>query len=287
MTTQADPDYDELVDDSEEAVERSPLYGFGRIALPVVLGLSGAVVAATTSPLWTSPLGAIAGAAVGYLILVGIVALRARKLATTRFFVLWADRRGFLYDPSPPVYRDTALLRAGDEQFAGRSFAGALAGLEGSVYQHTKRVKRTSTDSRGHTTTTNDDTDYIVLRLGLTVPGFDRLQLHPRGFGSLRLFDGLESKLTSNRVVELESEELAKEYKLEVADGVDEVTLRRLFTPAAIAHILDAFPEGVGLELEGSTLVFFRQGSITPKKMEMVEQLVADVTPFTGWLRSA
>jgi hypothetical protein len=234
---------------------------------------------------------ALAGAALGFGAPWLVALLVGRQRATERFFAAWAQQHGLAYDRDPPVYEDTPLLRAGDDQFAHCSFAGTLAGRPGSIYQHTKRVRRTSTDSRGHTTTSNDDTEYVVLRLGFSLPGFARLELHPRSFGSFRLFDGLESKLTANRVVELESEELARDFKLEVDDGVDEVTLRRLLTPEAIVQVLDsraseAFPDGIAFQLEGSTLLFFRRGSISPRSMDAVEAVLADATPFVGLLQA-
>jgi hypothetical protein len=285
------PDYDALVAQSTDDVERSTGFRVAIVVVPVAAAVVGGFVGVRITHDGRGILGALAGAAVAALAVWIGALLRARGLATTRFFYAWAGQHGLEYDPKPPVYRDTPLLRAGDDQFAHESFSGTLAGLRGSLYQHTRRETTTSTDSKGHTTTTNDDTDYVVLRLGFSLPGFRRLELAPRSFGSFRVFDGIESKLTSNRVVELESEELAKEFKLEVDDDVDQTVLRELFTPVVIEQVLASrgepgFRGGVALQLEGGTLVFYREGSLTPKSIARAEALVAAATPFVAWLKA-
>jgi hypothetical protein len=289
--TDQPPDYDALVAQSTDEVERSTGFRAALVLVPVGAAALGGFIGVQLTHNANGLLGVLAGAALGALVVWVGALIRARSIATTRFFYAWAEQHGLAYDPDPPVYRDTALLRAGDDQFAHTSFSGTLTGLDGSLYQHTRRETSTTTDSKGHTTTTNDDTDYVVLRLGFSLPGFRRLELAPRSFGAFRVFDGIESKLTANRVVELESEELAKDFKLEVDDGVDETVLRELFTPVAIEHVLGSrstpgFQHGVALQLEGSTLVFYRQGSLTPKSVGRAEALVAAATPFVAWLRS-
>jgi hypothetical protein len=288
MTVQP-PDYDALVKQSGDEIESTGGFKAGLVVSPAVGAILGGIVGVVTTHGPAGVAGAVPGAAIGFAIPWIYAAIRSRQVAKQRFFVAWAQQHGLAYEPHPPVYHDTPLLRAGDAQYAHNAFAGALAGLQGSVYQHTKRVRHTSTDSKGNTTTTNEDTDYVVLRLAFSLPGFRRLELHPRSFGDFRMFDGIESSLTANRVVELESEELAHDFKLEVDDGVDEVTLRRLFTPEAIVQVLDsrsnrAFRGGVTLELEGSTLVFFRQGPLSPRSIGVVDALVAAATPYVQWL---
>jgi hypothetical protein len=283
------PDYDALVHQSSEELEASRGFKASLTVAPVVGGIVGAVVGllAVNGPFGLA--GVVPGALLGFGIPWMVAAIRSRQIATQRFFAAWAQQHGLTFDPHPPVYDDTPLLRAGDDQFAHNSFAGTLAGRPGSIYTHTKRVRRTTTDSKGNTTTTNDDTDFVVLRLAFSLAGFARFQLHPRSFGEVRLLDGLESKLTSNRVVELESEELAHDFKLEVDDGVDEITLRRLFTPDAIVEVLQSrgsktFHDGIAFEVERSTLVFYRQGSIGPRSMGAVEAMIAEAAPFVAWL---
>ena len=46
------------------------------------------------------------------------------------------------------------------------------------------------------------------------------------------------------------------------------------------------FQHGVALQLEGSTLVFYREGSLTPKSIGRAEALVTAATPFVAWLRA-
>ena len=115
-------------------------------------------------------------------------------------------------------------------------------------------MKRTSTDSEGHTTTHWEPHPFTVIETGVLAPGIPRLTLHPRTFGDNRLFDRIDSKLTSDRVVELESAELEREFKLEVSDSASDMAVRLLFEPAFIVWCLD---QGARMlfEIEQQTLV--------------------------------
>ena len=85
--------------------------------------------------------------------------------------------------------------------------------------------------------------------------GIPRLSLHPRTFGDNRLFDRIDSTVTADRVVELESSELEHEYKLQVADSTSDLAVRLLFEPAFIVWCLDQAADEMLLEIENETLV--------------------------------
>jgi hypothetical protein len=222
--------------------------------------------------------------------------------ATEEFFTAFANARGWQYTASPPVYRDTPSLADGDEQFGANGFTGLLCGLPGTIYEHTRRVRQTvtTTDGKGHTTTTteNIDTAFVVLHYELPLPGLNRLYLHPRAWG--HLFDGVESKLSRNQVVELESIDFNDAYKVTVDDAADQTAVRQLFSPRAQQDLLafkpgehhglfsneasHPFAEGLTLECEAGALVFLCEGSIYPQYPGYVDEFIAMAAPYVAWL---
>ncbi len=259
----------------------SVLAALAGLAVGLLIGLQSSGTAGLS--------GAMGGTAAGILIVVVVTEVLARRRATERFFRIWASSHGWIYEPSPPMYSDTPLLRAGDQQYADRGFTGNVLGRHGCVYQHTRRDESESTDNRGFSSTSYHDRHYVVARLELPLPGFRRLLLHPRGFAEIHLFDAVESKLTSNEVVELESAEYNDTYKLQVADGTDELRLRELFTPQAIVSLLEleggeAFEYGLFLEVEDDVVVFASQGRIDVGSLGFVEDMLARAQPFAEWL---
>ena len=111
-----------------------------------------------------------------------------------------------------------------------------------------------TTDSEGNTTTSWEAHPFTVVETGGNAPGIPCLTLHPRSFGDNRLLDRIDSALTSDRTVELESSELEREFKLEVPDLAADMAVRLLFEPAFIVSCLD---QGTGklLEIENDTVV--------------------------------
>jgi hypothetical protein len=184
----------------------------------------------------------------------------ADSRARSAFLVAWARSRGWTVGVGMWRESATPLLRDGDRRESKDHVYGPLAGGgEATLCHYTYEVERTSTDSKGHTTTYWEEHPFTVVETPVLAPGIPRLTLHPRSFGDNRLFDLLDSKLTSDRVVELESAELEKEFKLEVADSASDMAVRLLFEPAFITWCLD---EGAGLlfEIEQETLVVAIQG---------------------------
>ena len=80
--------------------------------------------------------------------------------------------------------------------------------------------------------------------------GHPGLSLHPRSFGDNRVFDRIDSALTPDRVVQLESSELQHEYKLEVADSASDLAVRLLFEPAFIVWCLEQSADEMLVEIE-------------------------------------
>lgn len=283
------PSYRQLVGDARNDLAGSTSFTVWSLLAAVaglVIGLSIGLRYSTATALS----GALGGPAAGLLLVMLITEVRARRRATERYFHIWASDHGWAYDPAPPVYQDTPLLRAGDEQLADRAFAGRMLGAHhGCVYQHTRRDESSSTDSRGVRTRTVNDRHYVVARIELPLRGIERLLLHPRGFAEIHLFDAIESKLTSNELVELESAEFDDAYKLQVADGTDPALVRELFTPEAIVQLVDfdggkPFEYGLLLEAERGAAVFASQGRIDIDTLDFVDDMLARAEPFAQWL---
>ena len=87
---------------------------------------------------------------------------------------------------------------------------------------------------------------------GIDLP-IARLTFHPRSIIDRGWFDGADSALTADRVVELESMELHKRYKLEVRDDVSDVAVRQVFEPSFIVWCTDQ--KDVFFELENGELL--------------------------------
>jgi hypothetical protein len=223
----------------------------GMVLVPIVAGGVAIVVLSNRNPAVVFVLAAVATVLAG---LIGTYML-ADKRAKSAYLPAWARSRG--WKEGGGIWRGSAtpLLREGDRRDSKDHVFGPLAsGDEAALCHYTYEVRQETTDSKGNTTTTWDEHPFTVIETGVTAPGIPRLTLHPRSFGDNRLFDRIDSKLTADRVVELESSELEREFKLEVSDSASDMAVRLLFEPAFIVWCLD---QGAGmlLELEQETLV--------------------------------
>jgi hypothetical protein len=79
------------------------------------------------------------------------------------------------------------------------------------------------------------------------------MTFHPRGVLDRGWFDRADSALTPDRVVELESTELHRRYKLEVRDEVADVDVRQVFEPSFIVWCTDQ--KDVFFEVESGELI--------------------------------
>jgi hypothetical protein len=130
-----------------------------------------------------------------------------------------------------------------------------VASARGVLCHYTFEVRNQSVDGRGNTTTTWQQHPFTIVQSGIDLPGVPQLQFHPRSFADNRLFDRIDSAVTSNRVINLESADLEQEYKLEVADAASDTAVRLLFEPAFMVWCLDQAGAGMLFEIENSTLV--------------------------------
>jgi hypothetical protein len=224
------------------AIVAGPLAG-GALAIGVIRGPNPIVVF-----LLAALVVALAGAIGTYFL--------ADSRAKSDFLYAWARARGWTTGTGIWHERATPLLRDGDRRSSKDHISGPLSGGGQAVLCHyTYEVRKETTDSKGNTTTTWDEHDFTVIETSVTASDISRLTLHPRTFGDNRLFDRVDSALTSDRVVELESSELEHAFKLEVADSTPDAAVRLLFEPTFMVWCLDQAADRMMIEIENGALV--------------------------------
>jgi hypothetical protein len=222
------------------------------VLVPVAAGAAAAALFSGANPVVVF----VAVAAVlGVVGAIGTYML-ADARAKSAFVDAWARSRGWARDTGVWVDEATPLLRDGDRRESGDHVSGPLAGgYLAALCHYTYEVRHQSTDSKGNTTTTWESHDFTVVETGVGAADIPRLTLHPRSFGDNRLFDQIDTAVTSNRVVNLESSELEHDYKLEVADSCSDVAVRLLFEPDFIVWCLDQAGDDMMVEVEDQNLV--------------------------------
>lgn len=234
------------------ALMRATWWRGAMVLVPVAAGTGVAAVLSSSNQVVAFLVVAAAVALAG---LIGTYVL-ADARAKSAFVQAWARSRGWNRDTGVWVDEATPLLRDGDRRESGDHVSGTLSPeSEAALCHYTYEVRHESTDSNGHTSTTWESHDFTVVETGVEAPDIPRLTMHPRTLGDNRLFDRIDSALTSDRVVHLESSELEHDYKLEVADSCSDLAVRMLFEPAFIVWCLDQAGDEMLVELEDETLV--------------------------------
>ncbi|MDX6481313.1 MAG: hypothetical protein QOG85_1823 [Gaiellaceae bacterium] len=249
----------ELRRDQLRALRTTTWWWVGMVLLPIVAGVAATVVVSNRSPGAVFVVAVVAVVATALVWLIGTYML-ADSRAKSAFLVAWARSRG--WNVGVGMWRESAtpLLREGDRRHSEDHVSGPLPSAgEATLCHYTYEVRHTTTDSKGHTRTTWEEHPFTVIETGVLATGVPRLTLHPRSFGDNRLFDRIDSKLTSDRVVDLESSEFDHEFKLEVADSASDMAVRLVFEPAFIVWCLDQ-GDGMLFEIEEQTLVVAIRG---------------------------
>jgi hypothetical protein len=190
-----------------------------------------------------------------------VIWIRASGSAEDDFLTAWGRAHELTFEESPNTGSGTPLLRQGDEQKAENGLVGSFAGHPVLVCHYTYTVVTYSTDSNGVRTRNEAHHPFTVVRLDAVASGVSRMTLHPRSGLDKGWFDRVDSALTSNRVVELESSELHDRYKLEVKDDVSDIEVRQIFEPSFIVWCLDQ--KDVLFELESSELLVAVKSHLT------------------------
>lgn len=220
-----------------------------------------AVAAGVAGAIFVGP--AIGAAATVGTFLLGllIVFAIADSQAEDAFFSAYAGQRGLALAGRGPLPPATPLLRKGDDRYAERSMAGALAdGIDGVLALYTYEDE--TTDSEG-----NRQTNYYRYTVGLAqVPecaGFVP-ELYCQRKSGLRALEKFEDVFRGSKErVKLESEALDKRYEIFVREGQDANRLRQLFSPTFIVWLTDSAPEKFAFELVDGTLCCYVHGHKT------------------------
>jgi hypothetical protein len=200
-----------------------------------------------------------AGAAVVMLLVSLLVVFGiADSKAENAFFETYAAQRGLALSGKSPLSPATPLLRKGDDRYAERALAGALAdGVNGVLALYTYEDE--TTDSEG-----NRETNYYRYTLGLVeVPecATHLPELFCQRKSGLRSLEKLEDAFRrSKQRVKLESEALDKRYEIFSGAEQDQVWLRRFFSPTFIVWLGEEAPKKFAFELVGGTLCCYVSG---------------------------
>jgi hypothetical protein len=219
-----------------------------------IAAVVGALVGAAIGPNALARVGLAIGLAVvlGGIVLI-VLWVRASGSAEDDFLTAWGRAHDLAFVESPDLGEGTPLLREGDKRKAENGLVGRLDGHPLVLCHYTYTVVSYSTDSNGSRTRQETDHPFTVARLDGLAGSIEHLTLHPRSIIDRGWLDRADSALTSNRVVELESMELHKRYKLEVRDGVPDVAVRQVFEPSFIVWCTDQ--KDVFFELENGELL--------------------------------
>jgi hypothetical protein len=227
-------------------------------------------IGAIVGVLLGAAIGHSAGARVALAIGLGVVLsaavlvviwIRASASAEDDFMAAWGRSHALTFVESPDIGAGTPLLREGDEQDSENGLVGQLLGRPLTLCHYTYTVITYSTDSNGVRTRNESKHPYTVARIDDVQAPVARMTLHPRSVIDRGWLDRADSALTSNRVVELESTDLHRRYKLEVRDDVSDLAVRQVFEPSFIVWCLDQ--RDVLFELEDGVLVVAVKSHLT------------------------
>jgi hypothetical protein len=233
----------------DEAMSR---HASKRLLAAVGAGLLGAVIGFfAAGSIIAAGAGLAAGALLGFGIAHWIIVSGARAAAKREIMPdvarqcggTWVEDAQQIVPPGNPLQNVQVQGFGSNVRYEyGDGISGRLPGhdLDYGIFNFTVKTERRTTDSEGNSRTETDTDRYIVTWLDLSMP-VDSLEVKRRmlkGGGALgRLFDRVDSKLSDQNVLETESEQFNRAWKIEVADSADQVLVRRMFSP----KVMDAF----------------------------------------------
>jgi hypothetical protein len=220
----------------------------------------------------------VAGMAIGAICALIAGWAKVQSRARERFFARWAAERQWTYKASGEPFEDTLFLQSGDKRKASDFFSGFWPESGAVLYQH-KRIEKSGDDEQV--------TNYMVLHFSLSRPLIDLLQISPRSHAAElgeKLF-GHHREIDER--IELESTELDQHLRVSGLRGRED-EVRRLLTPSAIVKLLDfqrAFPDGnARFEILGSNVAFLVEKTLSPKRPQLIEELLELWRPIASWL---
>jgi hypothetical protein len=217
------------------------------------------------------------GIAIGAICALIVGWARVEDRARKRLFARWATERGWQYEAEGEPFEDTLFLQSGDKRKASDFFSGFWPGSGAVLYQH-KRIVGHGDDEK--------ETTYIVLHFLLGRPPIDLLRISPRKHAA-ELGEKLFGQSEIGEPIELESTELDQYFRVCGLRGQED-EVRRLMTPSAIVRLLDfrrALPHGnARFEILGSNVAFLVEMTLSPKRPQLIEELLELWRPIASWL---
>jgi hypothetical protein len=226
---------------------RDVVLGAPAIVSLIVLGAAAAVGGAIA----LGPAGGAGGFAAVLLLWLLVCTLLAGARARAEFFAGYAAERDLAWSRKAQIPGDTPLLRMGDERRADELLTGNLpGGLQGAVALYTYEKHHRGSD--GSKTTEYHHFTLVHCALPESTERIPALYCQRR-FG-FHFLDGAEDVFRSTKRVELESARLDDRCEIFAGPAVDDVWLRRLFSPSFVSFLAEDTPEGFAFEVENGTL---------------------------------
>lgn len=170
--------------------------------------------------------GGFVGAAVQYV----IRHVSAGESAEDTYRLDWCAEHGCTvietFDPANGPYHDS-----GHRQRSSDAIHGVLNGMDTVLYNFSYWTRQSN--SKGGSSETEHPFKILCIHgppLPVASMSFGRRNL----FNRLRMFDKIDSAVSSQRAVELESIEFNETFDLEIDDHADDVWIRQVFDPMTI-----------------------------------------------------
>jgi hypothetical protein len=248
------------------ALLRDPYWRFAFCAAPVVC-VAGAF--------WfghTRDTRIAYGVGIAIVLIVMLYFKLANDFASTETIGLiagWGRAHGLTFDEAPDVGRGTPLLRDGDVQFAEDGLVGTQLGSPLLLCHYTYTVSA-HTDEGG-----TAYARFTLVRFRNVGSPVGRLTLHPVPHGDpARLWH--RQAIASDRLVELESVDFHRLYKLEADHDTSRAAVLQIFEPSFIAWCVDE--RDVLFEIEdGELVVALRDHLQEPHDLD-------DLLARSGWV---
>jgi hypothetical protein len=199
------------------------------IALALFGGGVGAFFA-TESRIVTGLLGAAIGAAAGLGIHQILVWSKTTSDAEAAYASAWCTQYGLRYIGDDYEIANGPFATSGHNRQWTDAIEGQVGGLMTLFYNYSYHT----TQSSGKSSREVEHPFKVMRIMGPQLP-VASLAFSRRGmFGEFEWLDKLDSALTNQRDIELESVDFNETFKLEVSDTADEIWIRRVFDPETI-----------------------------------------------------
>lgn len=261
--------YQQYLDDARDAADRK----YQKWLLPLIF-LGAAIGAAIAGGISSGRIDAILGGLVGGA-LVGaglqwvIRRVSAGESAEEAYRADWCAEHGCtvigVFNPPNGPYHNS-----GHRQRSCDAIQGPMNGLSTVLYNFSYWTKQHN--SKGGSS--ESEHRYTIFCIQGPVLPVASLSFGRRGaMNRLRVFDKLDSALTGQRAVELESIDFNETFDLEIDDHADDVWIRQVFDPPTIDAIVSGSFEIPNLQYYDRTFWLVRNGHYEAAELDAMLEL--------------